>query len=223
VKKENLLKGLVVAMSLVSPMVFAESAYPPAFEPKVLYQDSDLMKKSTALQAPKVRSAQESAVSSSSISKQSAPAAVASSAPVASSSSTVSSGSDKSDSSNMTVLLAGIAVAGAAFWMMRRPSIASNTGSASNSISGATVAAVAPVNLGLVAVGGAETGVAKYILGLPPVDLPQTGVAKYLRTLPPPVVAEVPETGVAKYLKSLPKPPVLPTDDTGVTKYLKSL
>lgn len=223
-KKENLLTGLVVAISLASPMVSAQADYPAAFEPQVLYRDADLIAKhaNRQPQAP----ASQSVATSAAAPKQSVSAPSVSSASSSVSSSASTSGGESGGSSNMPIILAGLAVAGAAFWFTRRPSGVAAGGQAS---AGFTPAVVPAGTTGVaqyvesLGSGGVETGVSKYVKSLPAIALPQTGVAKYLRNLPFPEVAGPVETGVAKYLKGLPKPPVLPTDETGVTKYLKSL
>ena len=214
---QNFVKGLVVATALVSPMAFAQSNYPPAFEPQVLYRDADLIAKHANKAAPVAETKPADAI-------RTAPQAVSASSPVTNSA--AKPAAKPEESSNMLLLFAGLAAVGGAFWFTRKG------GNQESSVAPANSATSEPISSGVTGVsqyvesltsGGVETGVSKYIKGLPALVLSQTGVAKYLRSLPPPEVAGPIETGVTKYLKSLPKPPVLPTDETGVAKYLKSL
>lgn len=220
--KENLLKGLVVAMWLASPIVSAQPEYPPDFEPKVLYQDPDLISKHVAQKpqspAPKVVAPALAAPAPA----KTAPEPKTSAAPAP----LTTPAGEPSGSSNLPILFAGLAVAGIVFWASKR---ASGKGAQMSSELVPASAVASTVGATSVAqymdsmVGGVETGVSKYVKSLPAIVVSQTGVSKYLRSLPPPVVAGPEETGVTKYIKGLPKPPVLPTDETGVTKYLKSL
>lgn len=216
-KNENLLKGLVVAMALASPMANAQTNYPPAFEPQVLYRDADLISKhanNPQVAAPKATTANNTVAPQTSVTS-----AAAKSAPAGTASSVSASGSgESSDSSNMFLVLGVVALAGGVFWFSRKGSTKSNASNA-QSLGGTTGSQYVEAVSG----SGVETGVSRYIKALPQVVVSSTGVAKYLRNLPPPEVAGPVETGVTKYLKGLPKPPILPTDETGVAKYLKSI
>lgn len=213
VNKKNVLAGLPVALALASPMAAAESNYPAPFEPKVLYQNAELI--ATYANRPSV-AAPSSTASSAPSSSAAAPAEASSAAP----SEPVYTQEESALAQNFPVLLLTVGLLGALIWVSKRSgSQGSGTAVAARSVAPAPVAD-APVVVGF----AGETGVSKYLEKLPkPEPIVWTGVAKYMRALPPPAVVEPAETGVTKYLKKLPKPPVLPTDESGVAKYLKSL
>jgi hypothetical protein len=224
VNKNNLMKGLPLALLLASPMVSAQSDYPAPFEPKVIYQDADLIDKYGSKQSP-AAPAPAAAPVVSSAAASSAPEATsveAASAPVA-----TFTQEESALSQNFPILIIGVGLIGALVWSSKRSGGASATPSF-GAASGAGAAAIESVAScykdGPLVVGVGETGVSDYLKKLPSAEaVVRTGVAKYMLSLPAPVPVEPVETGVTKYVKKLPKPPVLPTDESGVAKYVKTL
>ncbi|NJD08745.1 MAG: hypothetical protein FIA97_19975 [Methylococcaceae bacterium] len=207
---KNLLAGIPVALALASSIAVAESNYPEPFEPKVIYQNADLI--ATFANRPTVAA-----------NVTAAPAATAEAAPVAAASSAPAEPVYTKDESalaqNFPILLLAGGLFGALIWVSRRSDRQGSLSSPAARLADDAPTSAAPLVVGF----AGDTGVSKYLERLPATVVPSTGVGKYLRRLPPPVVVEPPETGVTRYLKRLPKPPVLPTDESGVTKYLKSL
>lgn len=208
VNKKNLLAGLPVALALASPMVAAESNYPEPFEPKVLYQNAELI--ATYANRPSL------AVTSAAAPAPSAPVSEASAA----ANMPVYTKEESALAQNFPILLLAAGLFGALIWVSKRSDRQGSVSSPAPRLLDDAPAVVASVVVGF----AGETGVSKYLEKLPaPAVVSSTGVAKYLRRLPPPVVVEPVQTGVTRYLKKLPKPPILPTDESGVAKYLKSL
>lgn len=212
VNNKNLLAGLPVALALASSMAVAESNYPDPFEPKVIYQNADLI--ATYANRPSV-AAPSSTASSAPSSSAAAPVEASSAAP----SEPVYTKDESALAQNFPILLLAGGLFGALIWVSRRSDRQGSLSSPAARLVDDAPTGAAPLVVGF----AGDTGVSKYLERLPATVVPSTGVGKYLRRLPPPVVVEPPETGVTRYLKRLPKPPVLPTDESGVTKYLKSL
>lgn len=223
-KVRNLTKSVLIALLVASPLAGAETQYPAAdFQPEIIKQDAELISKHA--EASKKETASESkpaaaAVSKSEPKKEAPVVAVASSKKV-------------EEDSNLPLILAGVAVAGAAFWFMRKGKNAPSEAM----VQSQPVSAPAPtagttgveryVSSQIAAIDSNATGVARYVAAMAESapTKPQTGVARYVLSLAATestsTASAKQPTGVEKYVASLPETPKA-AGETGVAKYLKS-
>ena len=170
-KTNNLIKASIAAALMTGLQAHAESQYPAAdFQPVIISQDSALISKHA--EATKSSSSQEP-------SKPSMSSSSSSSASSYSSSKTVSAPvTAPKEESNLPLILAGVGVAAAAFWFMKK----GGNKSAATPVASAPIAAQAP-EAAPAAAQKAATGVERYIGSLPQAAKPasDTGVAKYLK------------------------------------------
>lgn len=235
-KTNNLIKASIAAALMTGLQAHAESQYPAAdFQPVIISQDSALISKHA--EATKSSSSQEP-------SKPSMSSSSSSSASSYSSSKTVSAPvTAPKEESNLPLILAGVGVAAAAFWFMKK----GGNKSAATPVASAPIAAQAPAASGATGVAryveqisssaptaasASKTGVQRYVETLPAAAPAKaiTGVEKYIKSLPAsaakaaeaaPAAAQKAATGVERYIGSLPQA-AKPASDTGVAKYLKA-
>jgi hypothetical protein len=152
VKKTRLTNSLLTALLLASPMAGAETQYPPAFEPTLIYQDAEYIAShpGPAIDPPKAAAPAPAAVEAAKPAPVAAPAAATAAKPA--SDRPVFASKDDSLSQNGPVFLVVAAMAGFVVW----------SGRSSKKCAGAAKA---------------ETGVAKYLKTIEN----ETGVARYLR------------------------------------------
>lgn len=221
-KVRNLTKSVLIALLVASPLAGAETQYPAAdFQPEIIKQDAELISKHA--EASKKETASESkpaaaAVSKSEPKKEAPVVAVASSKKV-------------EEDSNLPLILAGVAVAGAAFWFMRKgknaPSEAMVQSQPVSAPTAGTTGVERYVSSQIGAIESNATGVARYVAAMAESapTKPQTGVARYVLSLAATestsTASAKQPTGVEKYVASLPETPKA-AGETGVAKYLKS-
>ena len=222
-KVRNLTKSVLIALLVASPLAGAETQYPAAdFQPEIIKQDAELISKHA--EASKNETVSESkpaaAVSKSEPKKEAPVVAVASSKKV-------------EEDSTLPLILAGVAVAGAAFWFMRKGKNAPSEAMvqsqpvSSPAPAAGTTGVERYVSSQIAAVESNATGVARYVAAMAETapTKPQTGVAKYVLSLAATestsTASAKQPTGVEKYVASLPETPKA-AGETGVAKYLKS-
>jgi hypothetical protein len=180
--KERILKGIFAALLLASPIVGAESKFPAAdFEPKILFQDSDLIAKHAArpiqiITSPTSTFTEEATETAGSLSGNSG------------------AQSDNALAQNYPIALVVLALIGFALWGGKGPR---------------SKKAVESQGTSAVVLNGTpgDTGVAKYLKSIGAsgnLGVGETGVAKYLKSLTD-SVASAAETGVSRYLKNVDK------------------
>jgi hypothetical protein len=167
----------------------APSRYPAPFEPKVLYQDRELIEQHSQVAQRAPQSAPPAATPAA---PQSAPA-VTTPAPASAPADTPASPSQAQPAGWLVqdyligALVLGLL--GSVLWTLRRSGA---RGEEALSAAGGAAASAPP----------ADTGVARYLKSQTGAET-ETGVAKYLKSLPESAKTVVAETGVAKYLKNL--------------------
>lgn len=220
-KVRNLTKSVLIALLVASPLAGAETQYPAAdFQPEIIKQDAELISKHA--EASKKETASESKPAAAAVSKSEPKKEVA-----------VASSKKVEEDSNLPLILAGVAVAGAAFWFMRKGKNAPSEAM----VQSQPVSAPAPtagttgveryVSSQIAGIDSNATGVARYVAAMAESapTKPQTGVARYVLSLAATestsTASAKQPTGVEKYVASLPETPKA-AGETGVAKYLKS-
>lgn len=220
-KVRNLTKSVLIALLVASPLAGAETQYPAAdFQPEIIKQDAELISKHA--EASKKQTASESKPAAAAVSKSEPKKEVA-----------VASSKKVEEDSNLPLILAGVAVAGAAFWFMRKGKNAPSEAM----VQSQPVSAPAPtagttgveryVSSQIAAIDSNATGVSRYVAAMAESapTKPQTGVARYVLSLAATestsTASAKQPTGVEKYVASLPETPKA-AGETGVAKYLKS-
>lgn len=234
-KVHNLTKSVLLALTVASPLVGAETQYPAAdFKPEIIKQDAELIAKHAGSSA----TSQPVKTESKAAPAPAAPAAKVETKPVAKPEASAAPTQKPEEPSNLPIILAGAAIGiGAFLFLKRKPKCdgasaqpAPQRASAAAATTGTTGVAKYISALPETSAGN-ETGVSRYIKSLPPAAPSKTltGVEKYLKTLPtaassaaaPAAAAAKGATGVEKYISALPEK-TKPAGETGVTKYLKS-